>query len=143
MREEKKKAYDLTGDTWHDNPYFNKLEQDERALLMEISSLNNFLTDAEIISDDDRDLDTVGIGSIFMCSFAYDDEEEEVSIFEIVQYDSLGISDGRISSTSLVAQNLIGLKINESVTFDTPGGRATYKVLKFYKSWDDAENEKQ
>ena len=29
LREEKANAYVLTGDTWHDNPYFNQLEQAE------------------------------------------------------------------------------------------------------------------
>jgi hypothetical protein len=32
IREEKNIAYTLCGDTWHDNPHYNKLEQDERSL---------------------------------------------------------------------------------------------------------------
>ena len=32
LREEKNIAYTLCGDTWHDNPHFNKLEQDEKIM---------------------------------------------------------------------------------------------------------------
>ena len=29
LRDNKASAYTQTGDTWHDNPYFNQLERDE------------------------------------------------------------------------------------------------------------------
>ena len=43
LREEKLIAYNSSGDTWHDNPYFNKLEADERTLNAKIEEAQNIL----------------------------------------------------------------------------------------------------
>lgn len=64
LRKEKVVAYNLTGDTWHDNPYFNKLEQDERALNTKINEAQEILKNAEIVDSASRNMETVEIGSI-------------------------------------------------------------------------------
>lgn len=142
VREEKKLAYTLTGDTWHDNPYFNKLEQEEERVIKKLMNLQSIIKEAVIIADDQRNLSTVDLGSIFGCSFYYDDEDEETGVFEIIECEGLSSMRGKIHHKSVVAQNLMGLGQNESVSFETPGGIAHYKILKFYKSWDEVENEK-
>ena len=41
--DEKAKAYELTGDTWHDNPYFLMMESKERELNLKIQKARKIL----------------------------------------------------------------------------------------------------
>ena len=135
LREEKNIAYNSTGDTWHDNPYFNKLEQDERALNTKISEAQAVLKDAEILDGSNRDMEKVDIGSIVKCVCTYSDSEEEV-VFEIVGHGETDVNKGKIHYESLVAKNIIGLHLYDTVSFNTPGGETRYKVIKFYPDWN-------
>lgn len=141
LRDEKLVAYNSTGDTWHDNPYFNKLEADERALELEIAETMEILKDAEIIESDDRNMETIEIGSIVKCLCTYSDFEE-TDIFEIVGHGETDINNGKIHYESLVAQNILGLHVNDTVSFVTPGGQVEYKILKFYADWDMANKDR-
>ncbi len=97
LRKEKVVAYNLTGDTWHDNPYFNKLEQDERALNTKINEAQEILKNAEIVDSASRNMETVEIGSIVECICNYLDLEEiENEIFEIVGHGEADVNNGKI-----------------------------------------------
>lgn len=136
VREEKNIAYTLCGDTWHDNPHFNKLEQDEKVLDMRIREIEHLLTRAERITLEKRNTEEVSIGSIVKCYCQYPDFEEEET-YEIVGYGESDLDENKIDYDSPVAQNLLGLKLGERVTFDTPTGKTTFKVIKLYASWDE------
>lgn len=138
LREEKAKAYELTGDTWHDNPYFNKLEQDERVLNTKIGEAQSILKNAEIINDTERNMEFVEIGSIVKCQCTYSNFEE-VIVFEIVGHGETDVDNGKIYYESLVAKNIMGLHVNDNKSFDTPGGRVNYKILDFFESWDEVK----
>lgn len=140
LRKEKALAYDLTGDTWHDNPYFNKLEQDERVLNTKINEVEGILKNAEVIEDTVRSMETVEIGSIVKCLCIYP-SFEEIAVFEIVGHGETDVENGKIHYESLVAQNIMGLHVNDNVSFDTPGGRVQYKIVEFYENWDDVNKE--
>ncbi|MEW9053429.1 MAG: GreA/GreB family elongation factor [Neobacillus sp.] len=136
IREEKNIAYTLCGDTWHDNPHYNKLEQDERNLNNRIKEIEKTLTTAIQIDMDDRSTDTVQIGSIVKCFCKYPDFTEE-EVYEIVGYGESNLDENKLYYESPVAKNIIGLSVGEEVSFETPVGQATYKVLKMFSSWDE------
>lgn len=140
LRDEKLIAYNSTGDTWHDNPYFNKLEADERVLELEISETIKLLKDAEIVESDQRNMEIVGIGSIVKCLCTYPDFEETI-VWEIVGHGEADVNNGKIHYESLVAQNILGLHLNDTISFKTPGGEVNYKILKFYKDWTTANQD--
>lgn len=140
LRKEKVVAYNLAGDTWHDNPYFNKLEQEEREFNTKINDLNTILKNAEIIEDNSRNMETVEIGSIVKCFCKYSDLEETV-VLEIVGYGETDIDNGKIHYESLVAKNILGLHVNDIVSFNIPSGKVQYKILSFYEDWADVEDE--
>lgn len=142
LRENKASAYVLTGDTWHDNPYFKMLEQEEEQLVSRINDIQEVLHNAEIIDTSNRNVEEISVGSIFRYNVVYDDEpDSENGIFEIVGYGETTLEEDCISCESPVAQNLMGHKLNDVVTFDTPGGKASYRILKFYKDWVEARND--
>lgn len=139
LRKEKVVAYNLTGDTWHDNPYFNKLEQEEREINTKILAIQTILKDAEII-ESSRNMETIEIGSIVKCFCTYSDFEETV-VYEIVGHGETDVDNGKIHYESLVAKNILGLHVNDTVSFETPGGKVQYKILKFYTDWNKVEQE--
>ena len=142
LREEKVRAYNLSGDTWHDNPYFGKLEQDERALARKISEAQTILKEAEIITSDSRNMETVDIGSIVKCACIYPDFEE-VEIYEIVGHGETDVFNGKIHYESPVAKSILGLHVNDTVSFETPSGIAQYRIMKFYTDWDTAKQDQE
>lgn len=140
LRDEKSIAYNSTGDTWHDNPYFNKLEADERALELEISETTKLLMNAEIV-ENNRNMETVEIGSIVKCLCVYPDFEETL-VLEIVGHGETDIDNGKIHYESPVAQSILGYHINDVISIELPGGSVDYKILKFYTDWNDANKDK-
>lgn len=141
LREEKARAYNLTGDTWHDNPYFNSLEQQERTIGTKIAEIQGVLKEGELVNQT-RNMDTVGIGSIVRCLSVYEGEEE-IEILELVGHGETDIAHGKIGYESPLGRNLMGLHQDDIVTFDVPGGKTTYRILRFYASWEDARQDRE
>ena len=136
VREEKNIAYTLCGDTWHDNPHFNKLEQDEKILDMRIREIEQILTTAQRIKLDSRNTEKVDLGSIVKCFCEYPDFEEEET-YEIVGYGESNIDENKLVYDSPVAKNLLGLSVGEKVSFEIPTGKTTFTVLEMFNSWDE------
>lgn len=141
VREDKASAYILTGDTWHDNPYFKMVEQKERQILNRIDELYISLNRADHVEVVQRNVEEVALGSIIKCRFMYEEEAEfEEEIFEIVGHGESNADERQISYESPVAKNLLGHKLNDTVTFETPAGKASYTITKFYNDWDEVES---
>lgn len=136
LREEKSLAYTATGDTWHDNPYFNQLEADEKALEYEINEATKLLENAEILENSGRNMEVIEIGSIVKCLCTYPDFQETL-VLEIVGHGETDIDYGKIHYESPVAQNILGHHLNDVISIKLPNGSVDYKILKFYADWDD------
>ena len=87
-------------------------------------------------------METIEIGSIVKCLCTYPDFEE-VIIWEIVGHGEADVNNGKIHYESLVAKNILGLHLKDIVSFNTPGGKVNYKILKFYENWDEAIQDTQ
>ena len=138
LREEKNIAYTLCGDTWHDNPHFNKLEQDEKIMDKRIQEIEKTLSLAEFVEIGSRDIEKVSLGSIVLCLCEYPEFTEE-EVYEIVGYGESNIDENKLYYDSPVAKNLLGLKAGERATFETPAGEARYKILKMYDGWESVK----
>lgn len=136
VRENKASAYIQTGDTWHDNPYFKMVEQEEGQLIKKINSINRLLRESEIVETLERNTETVEIGSIVKVESNYDGEIEEET-FEIVGHGEGSIEENKISYESPVAKALLGHGIGEEVICTLPQGSAKYKILKMYNDWGE------
>lgn len=141
LRELKKElslAYTMTGDTWHDNPYFDLLRREEASLVKKIEELEGLLCDAEIYEIAEDCENSVNIGSRFKCKrkFLTDDKYTE-EVLEIVGHGETDLAKGKIAYDSPVGQNLMGHAAGDVVSFPVPAGMVSYKILCFY-----SENEK-
>lgn len=128
VRKDKNEAYFLSGDTWHDNPHFTLLEQEEKRIYSKIVELKNVLKYSKVI-ETNNDLGKIQIGSRFICECIYDSftEEEE---YEIVGFGESDLLNGKISYESEVGKNLVGLSEGDEKTFSIPSGSVTYKIIK-------------
>ena len=138
IREEKAVAYNLSGDAWHDNPGFKKLEQDEQDKMREIKRIEDIIVHAEMIEVNRRDTTSMQMGSIGKFDCIYVDFEETI-IYEIVGYGESNLEEGRLQYDTPVALNITGLRAGEQKKFETPGGVVTYKLVALYHSWEEAE----
>ncbi|WP_379969653.1 GreA/GreB family elongation factor [Ectobacillus sp. sgz5001026] len=136
VRIDKNIAYHACGDDKLANPNFHKLEQDEYLLERRIHEIQHTYTTAEYIQFDERNTETVDIGSIVKCSFEYTDFTEE-EIYEIVGYGESNIEENKLFYDTPVAMKLIGLKIGEETILFIPSGKVKCKVLKLYSGWDE------
>ena len=140
LRDNKASAYTQTGDTWHDNPYFNQLERDEMQLIKQIAEIQETIENAEILDNTNVDTEKISIGSIFKCACVYEDfDEPEEEIYEIVGQGENDIDNGKIHYESPVAKHLLGHKLNDVVKFETPAGKVSYTIIKIYKDWAEAK----
>lgn len=138
LEKEKAYAYTATGDTWHDNPYFDMLRRDEEALVKDIKEREEFLHNAEVLEDIPTGCeDVVNIGSRIKCiiEYSFDDEKEE-TILEIVGHGEADSMRGKIAYDSPVGEHLMGHASGDIVTFEVPAGTASYKILDFYSETD-------
>jgi len=143
LRREKFVALELSGDNWHDNPYFNKMEQEERALGIRISELKATMDAAEIVEEYKRNVSSIALGSIVECKCLYvEDDEEEIEVFEIVNALESDLCSRKLNIESLVARNILGMTIGEKRSFETPGGQVVYEVVKFFEDWSEVDSDK-
>ena len=106
--------------------------KDEQAFVEgRISTLENMIRFAEIINDQDYADDEVTLGRKVTFKELPDGDEETYTIVGSAEADPMSF---KISNDSPMAQALIGKKVGETVTIETPGGAFDVKILKVEKS---------
>ena len=96
-----------------------------------IEELEAILKNAEVVVEDEVDLDKINVGctvKVFDITF---DEEMEFKIVGSTEANSL---EGKISNESPVGQELMGKKVNDVVDVETQAGVIQYKVLDIKRS---------
>lgn len=87
-----------------------------------ILMLERLLKDAVVVSQ--HSSDTVSIGATV--KLKSDDGEHE---YTIVGTDEIDLVSGKISNESPLGQALVGRKVGELVTIETPGGNSRHEIL--------------
>ncbi|EPH12929.1 transcription elongation factor GreA [Facklamia sp. HMSC062C11] len=106
--------------------------KDEQAFVEgRISTLENMIRFAEIINDQDYADDEVTLGRKVTFKELPDGDEEAYTIVGSAEADPMSF---KISNDSPMAQALIGKKVGETVTIETPGGAFDVEILKVEKS---------
>lgn len=143
IREEKNIAYTLSGDTWHDNPGFNQLEQAEARKCQEIAALLEMLSTAVLCTYDNRSVTSVKIGSIVRCAIERLDDASgkvEEKTFEIVGYGESDPTQGKITYDSPMGRALLHHEPGELISATVAGKSVEIEVVELFASWEDAKN---
>jgi transcription elongation GreA/GreB family factor len=138
IRAEKSVAYTASGDTWHDNPTFNRLEQDENRKAREVAELSALVGSARVFSFETRNTARVQFGSIvhFRRYYKVSGEEEEL-VQEVAGYGETDTAKSHIAYNAPMMRALIGLRVGETKETSSPKGRVEYEVLGFYSTWEE------
>lgn len=84
------------------------------------------MKNAEVVVEDEIDLDKISIGCQVKVLDVEEDEEMEFKIVGSTEANSL---DGKISNESPVGRALLGKKAGETVDVETQAGVIQYKIL--------------
>ena len=114
-----------------ENAEYDAAKDEQRDIEARIEELEKILKNAEVVVEDDVDLDTINIG----CTVdVYDKEFEEEIVFQLVGSTEANSLKGKISNESPVGKALIGAKIGDIVEVETQAGVIKYKVLEIERS---------
>lgn len=114
-----------------ENAEYDAAKDDQRDIEARIEEIEKILKNAEVVVEDEVDLDKINIGCkvrIYDCEF---EEELEYKIVGSTEANSL---QGKISNESPVGKALIGVKVGETVKVETQAGVLEYKVLEIQRS---------
>ena len=114
-----------------ENAEYDAAKDEQRDIEARIEEIEKILKNAEVVVEEDVNLDQINIG----CSVRiYDMEFEEELEYKIVGSTEANSLKGKISNESPVGKALIGKKVGDLVSVETQVGVVQYKVLDIQKS---------
>lgn len=114
-----------------ENAEYDAAMDEQRDIEARIEQIEKILKNAEVVVEDEVDLDKINVGckvKVFDITF---DEEMEFNIVGSTEVNSL---EGKISNESPVGQALMGKKVGDTVDVETQAGVIQYKVLDISRS---------
>ena len=114
-----------------ENAEYDAAKDEQRDIEARIEELEKILKNAEVVDEDEVDLDRINIGCMVkILDVEYNDELE----YKIVGSTEANSLKGKISNESPVGKALIGAKVGDTITVETPAGSFQYKVLEIQRS---------
>ena len=109
-----------------ENAEYDAAKDEQRDIELRIEELEKLLKNAEVVVEDEIELDKISVG----CEVkVYAVEFEEEMTFKIVGSTEANSLENRISNESPVGRALIGKRVGETVVVETQAGDIEYKVL--------------
>ena len=109
-----------------ENAEYDAAKDEQRDIEARIEEIEKILKNAEVVVEDEVDMDKVSVGcKIRVIDMEYD-EEMDLQIVGSTEANSL---QGKISNESPVGKALIGDRKNDIVNVEMPAGVMRYKVL--------------
>ena len=119
----------LMGDL-SENAEYDAAKDEQRDIELRIEELEKLLKNAEVVVEEEIDLEKINIG----CKVkVYEIEEDEEMEFKIVGSTEANSLQNKISNESPVGQALLGKKVGDVVDVETQVGVIQYKVLEIQR----------
>ena len=113
-----------------ENAEYDAAKDEQRDIELRIEELEKLLKNAEVVVEDEIDLDKINIG----CKVkVYDVDEDEEMEFKIVGSTEANSLQNKISNESPVGQALMGKKAGDVVDVETQACVIQYKVLEIQR----------
>ncbi len=109
-----------------ENAEYDAAKEEQGEIEARIALLEKMLRNAEVIDDEEVSYDIVGIGSKVKL---YDKEFEEEVEYVIVGSAEADPMENKISNESPVGLGLLGHKVGDEVTIETPDGEIKFDVI--------------
>ncbi|RHW40582.1 transcription elongation factor GreA [Neobacillus notoginsengisoli] len=109
-----------------ENSEYDSAKEEQAFVEGRITTLENMIRNAIIIDESEITGDAVALGRRVTFVELPDGEEETYSIVGSAEADPF---EGKISNDSPIAKSLIGKKVGDTVSVQTPGGEMTVKII--------------
>ena len=114
-----------------ENAEYDAAKDEQRDIEARIEELEKILKNAEVVVEDEVDLDKINIGcKVKILDLEYNEELE----YKIVGSTEANSLKGKISNESPVGKALIGARVDDVVSVETQVGVLQYKVLEIQRS---------
>ena len=113
-----------------ENAEYDAAKDEQRDIEARIEELEKLLKNAEVVVEDEIDLDKINVGCKVKVRDLEFDEDMEFSIVGSTEANSL---QNKISNESPVGQALIGKKVGDIVDVETQMGTIQYQVLEIQR----------
>ena len=111
-----------------ENAEYDAARDEQREIENRIAEIEKILKNAVVAEEDSQNTETVNFG----CTVTFEDMDSHQSYtYKLVGSTESDILNGRISNESPVGSKLIGSKVGQVITVDTPNGTMNYKVTDF------------
>ena len=114
-----------------ENAEYDAAKDEQRDIEARIDEIEKILKNAEVVIEEEVDLDKINVGCRVKILDMEFDEELEYKLVGSTEANSL---KGKISNESPVGRALIGAKVGDTVTVETHAGDLKYKVLEIQGS---------
>lgn len=114
-----------------ENAEYDAAKDEQRDIEARIEEIEKILKNAEVVVEDEVDVDKINVGCTVK---VYDEEFEEELEFKIVGSSEANSLKGKISNESPVGKALIGSKVGDVVDVETQVGVIRYKVLEIERT---------
>ena len=113
-----------------ENAEYDAAKDEQRDIELRIEELKKLLKNAEVVVEEEIDLEKINIG----CKVkVYEIDEEEEMEFRIVGSTEANSLQNKISNESPVGQALLGKKVGDVVDVETQVGVIQYKILEIQR----------
>ena len=114
-----------------ENAEYDAAKDEQRDIEARIEDIEKILKNAEVVVEEEVDLDKISIGCNVKILDIEFDEELEYKIVGSTEANSL---KGKISNESPVGKALIGARVGDTIKVETQAGEIEYKVLEIQRS---------
>ncbi len=109
-----------------ENAEYDAAKDEQRDIELRIEELEKLLKNAEVVVEEEIELDKINVGCVVD---VYDVEFEEELEFKIVGSTEANSLENKISNESPVGKALMGAKVGDTVSVETQAGIIEYKIL--------------
>lgn len=114
-----------------ENAEYDAAKDEQRDIEARIEELEKILKNAEVVDEEEIDLDKINVGcKVKILDIEYNEELE----YKVVGSTEANSLTGKISNESPVGRAIIGASVGEIVTVETPAGELQYKILEIQRS---------
>lgn len=114
-----------------ENAEYDAAKDEQREIETRIEQIEKILKDAEVVLDEEIDLNKISIGCVVRVLDIEFDEEEEYKLVGSSEASSL---QNKISNESPIGRALIGAQVGDIVNVEAPVGVVKYKVLSIQRA---------
>lgn len=114
-----------------ENAEYDAAKDEQRDIELRIEEIDKILKNAEVVVEDEVDVDVINIGCRIKI---YDMEYKEELEYKLVGSTEANSLKGKISNESPLGKSLIGARVGEVVNVETHAGTIQYKILEIQRS---------